>query len=249
MSNWSLVTMGKGCMAHRGEQALAYVRANGLSVATEGLVNFVLPYVIYDLAKHDLGDVKALIASSAPPLAWSLYEFARHRRIDAVSLLALGGIVLSLLAFFGGGSAKFLQLREKLVTVAIGLVFLGSAAIGRPLIYQLARAGLKRRASSELESFEALRDDRGFRRTMMIMTLAWGFGLLADAAVCGVLVFTLSISQYLIVGPIIGYATTGSLGLWTFWYARRRRRLGDARRAAEAEARRPAGSPTAVPSP
>ena len=69
---------------------------------------------------------------------------------------------------------------------------------------------------------------------MMIMTLAWGFGLLTDAAVCGLLVFTLSIRQYLIVGPVIGYATTGGLGLWTFWYAKRRRRMGAVRRAAEA---------------
>ena len=42
-------------------------------------------------------------------------------------MLELGGIVLSLLAFFGSGSARFLQLREKLVTVMIGLVFAGSA--------------------------------------------------------------------------------------------------------------------------
>ena len=113
------------------------------------------------------------------------------------------------------------------------MVFLGSAAIGRPLIYQLARAGLKRRGSSELESFEALRDNRMFKRSMMIMTLAWGFGLLADAAV--------SVSQYLLVGPILGYGTMGGLGLWTFWYAKRRRRLGEASRAAEAEAARVTG--------
>ena len=222
------------------ERALAYLRTNGLSLATEVLVNFLLPYIIYDLAKRDLGDVKALIASSAPPLAWSLYEFGRHRRIDAVSLLALGGIVLSLLAFFGGGSVKFLQLREKLVTVIVALVFLGSAAVGRPLIYQLVRAGLKRRSSSELESFEALRDDGLFKRSMTIMTLVWGFGLLAEAAVSAALVFSLSIGQYLLVAPVLGYATMGGLGLWTFWYAKRRRRIGTARRAAQAEAVRTA---------
>ena len=87
----------------KAERALAYLRQNGLALATEALVNFMLPYLIYQFAKPDLGDVKALIASSAPPLACSLFEFARHRRVDAVSMLALGGIVLSLLDFFGGG--------------------------------------------------------------------------------------------------------------------------------------------------
>jgi hypothetical protein len=35
-------------------------------------------------AKRDLGDVHALIASSGPPIAWSLVEFARQRRVDAI---------------------------------------------------------------------------------------------------------------------------------------------------------------------
>jgi hypothetical protein len=83
--------------------------------------------------------VRALLASSAPPIAWSLVEFARHRRVDALSVLVAAGIVLSLLAMIGGGGPKFLQLRENLVTGIIGLVFLGSA-----LIYQLARAGMRR---------------------------------------------------------------------------------------------------------
>jgi len=109
-------------------------------------------------------------------------------------------------AFFGGGSAKLLQLREKLVTCD-RLVFLGSAAIGRPLIYQLARATIMRRSPHELADFEALRGNLYFRRVMMTMTLVWGFGLLAEAAVAVALVMILSVHNYLIVAPIVGYGT------------------------------------------
>ncbi|HEX3985678.1 MAG TPA: hypothetical protein VHX13_03625 [Acidobacteriaceae bacterium] len=59
-------------------------------------------------------------------------EFVRRRRLDAMSLRVITGIALSLLAFLGGGSVPFLQLRENIVTCLIGLVFLGSAAIIRP---------------------------------------------------------------------------------------------------------------------
>ena len=160
----------------------------------------------------------------------------RHRRVDALSIFVLLGIGLSLLAFFGGGGPRFLQLREKLVTALFAAVFLGSAAIGRPVIYELARSGMARRnQKSELERFESLRNDKYFRGSMMIMTVVWGLGLLADVAVSVALVFQLSIKQYLIVNPIIGYATMGSLSLWAFWYARVRRRAGDARRAAQAK--------------
>jgi hypothetical protein len=217
-------------------KALVYLRENGRTLALEILVNFVLPYAIYALTEKQLGDVKALMASSAPPILWSIVEFVRHRRVDALSLLVLLGIGLSLLAFVGGGGVRFLQLREKLVTVIIGGVFLGSAAIGRPLIYELARASMMRKSSDELEQFQALRDNKYFRRTMTVMTLVWGFGLLADAAVSVALIYSVSIRQYLIVGPIIGYTTMGVLSLWTFWYAQRQRRKGEARRAAAAKA-------------
>ena len=214
------------------DRALDHVRKNGVRMAVEVGINFVLPYVIYDQTKAALGDVDALIASSGPPVVWSLVEFARRRRVDALSMLVLGGIVLSVLAVFGGGSVHLLQLREKLVTALIGMVFLGSAAIGRPLVYQLARAGMVRSGSSELAGFEALRDNAFFRRSMTVMTLVWGFGLVGEAAASCALVYTLSVREYLIVGPVMGNAAMGALGLWTFWFSRRQKRLGQARREA-----------------
>jgi hypothetical protein len=198
------------------------------NIAVEILVNIVLPYLIYVKAEPRLGSVRALLAASVPPILWSGIEFARKRRIDAVSLLVLAGIVLSLLAFFGGGSARFLQLRENLVTGLIGLVFLVSAAMGRPLIYQLARAGKLREDPVEAARFESLRDNPRFRRNMTIMTLVWGFGLLAQTAVACLLVFSLSIPRYLIVSPIVGYSIMGGLALWTFWFVKRIKRSGAA---------------------
>jgi hypothetical protein len=198
------------------------------SIAIELLVNFLLPYVIYVKAEGGLGQVHALLAASLPPIAWSVIEFAQKRRVDAVSILVLAGIFLSLLAFFGGGSVRFLQLRENLVTGLIGLVFLGSAAIGRPLIYQLARAGKLRKSQAEAEEFEALRNKQHFRHGMTVMTLMWGFGLLVQTMVACLLVFSMSIPHYLLVSPIIGYGTMGGLALWTFWYVKRMKRRGAA---------------------
>jgi hypothetical protein len=220
----------------------AWLRENGGRAFVEALVNFILPLAIYNYAEAPLGEVRALLASSAPPILWSLAEFARHRRVDALSLLVVSGIVLSLLAMIGGGGVQFLQLREKLVTGVIGLVFLGSALIGKPLIYQLARATMRRKSEDEAQQFEALQVHAGFRRTMMVMTLVWGIGLLADVAVSVALVFTLSIREYLIVNPILGYGTMGALGLWTALYARRARRGGEARRAAAEAAQLAAGA-------
>lgn len=189
-------------------------------IAIEAGVNFGLPLLIYDRVAPHSGDAVALIASSLPPMLWSLAEFVRRRRVDALSVLVLAGIALSLLAMLGGGSAKFLQLRENLVSALIGLVFLGSAAIGRPLIYQLARAGLVRKSPDEVAAFEAKRDTPRFRRVMTIMTFVWGIGLLASSALACVLVFTLSIHDYMLVSPFVSYGSMGALALWTMWYRR-----------------------------
>jgi hypothetical protein len=207
---------------------IGLIRKISGTLVLEILVNFVLPYVIYIKAEAGIGQAHALMAASLPPIAWSVLEFARKRRVDALSVLVIAGIVLSLLAFLGGGSVRFLQLRENLVTGLIGLVFLGSAAIGRPLIYQLARAGKLRESSAEAARFESLRDKQHFRHGMTIMTLVWGFGLLAQTTLACLLVFRMSIRHYLVVSPIVGYGTMSGLALWTFWYVKGMKRRGAA---------------------
>jgi hypothetical protein len=202
------------------------------NLLAEICVNFVLPYLIYVKTQADIGQVHALLASSVPPILWSILEFVRKRQLDALSLLVIAGIVLSLLAFVGNGSVKFLQLRENLVTGLIGLVFLGSAAIRKPLVYQLARAMMARKSASEADRFASLRGDHYFESSLIIMTLVWGFGLIAETVIACLLVFYIPIAEYLIVSPFLGYGTMAALSAWTFLYAKRRRRIGKAIRAA-----------------
>jgi hypothetical protein len=57
---------------------------------------------------------------------------------------------------------------------------------------------------------------------MMVMTLVWGTCLVLESAVSCALVFTLTIPQYLLVNPIVGYSTAGVLTAWTFWFAKHR---------------------------
>jgi hypothetical protein len=212
--------------------AAAYARAHGVKAGMEVAVNFLLPFLIYSYGASRLGSVQALMAASAPPILWSIGAFIRERKVDAISILVLSGIGLSLIAFAGGGGVKFLQLRENLVVGLVGLVFLGSAAIGRPLIHQLAKAGSRRRSAERGEAFEALGDDVRFRGAMTAATLAWGLGLVAACALNCALVFMMSIKQFLLISAPIGYGTVGLLTAWTFWYVPRARREAEARQAA-----------------
>jgi hypothetical protein len=217
--------------------ALAYIRAHGMKVVLEAGANFVLPFLIYSVANEGLGAVPALMVASAPPIAWSVIGFLRERKLDALSILVLAGIALSLLAFAGGGGIKVLQLRENLVGGVIGLAFLGSAAIGRPLIDLLAQARMRRGAPEKAAALEALREDAGFRAALTLATLVWGVGLLAVCAVNCALVFVVSIKTYLLIGGPISYGAIGLMSAWTFWYMPRVRRQVEVRLVAAASDR------------
>jgi len=207
----------------------AYLRAHGVKLALELAFNFLFPFLIYSSVAGRLGPAPALMIASAPPIAWSIAGFIRQRKIDAISVLVLAGIALSLLAFAGGGGVKVLQLRENLVSGLVGLVFLGSAAIGRPLILQLSRAGARRRGAESVAAIDALGGDPGFRGAMTAATLVWGFGLTAVCALECALVFMVSIRQFLLISGPVSYGGIGLMTAWTFWYVPRALRAAHAR--------------------
>jgi hypothetical protein len=68
------------------------------------------------------------------------------------------------------------------------------------------------------------------RRTNMVMTLVWGFVLAVDFMVSVMLIYAVTVADYLVIGPIVGYVTIGGLAGWTVLYRRRRTRLAVALR-------------------
>ena len=199
-------------------------------VTAELACNLLLPWICYRLAKPHLGQVHAIMASAVPPMLWSLVQFARARKIDAISAIVLGGIALSLAGFALGGSPKLLLMRESLVTGLIGVAFIISTLIGKPLMLVLAKASLQRQSPQDGADLASLATKPLFRRMMLVMTLVWGIGFIAETAARATLVFMLPVGRFLIIGPIVGYGTIALLIGWTFLYGmvmEKRGALGD----------------------
>ena len=199
-----------------------WLRRNWLRVGLDLAANFAAPVLIFGWAQPQWGEARALLASSVAPVLWGIGTFARERKVDALSVIALAGISLSLLTFVGGGSAQLIALKEKMVTLLFAFAFLGSAMIGKPLIYPLARATMARQSKEAAENFDRRRDEAPVRYTVTVMTWVWGLGLLADALLSILLVYSLPMRLYLIAGPLLSYATFGGLAAWTFLYRRYR---------------------------
>lgn len=194
------------------------------SLIFELAFNFALPWLAYRLALPHWGQLGALYASAAPPILWSVIEFLQHRRIDALSALVLLGIALSCGATALGGSPRLLLMRESMVSGSIGVAFLLSLLLARPLTFYLARATVARQRDGGADSIERLwRDSAPFRRVIRLVTLIWGAGLTGENLLRAWLAWHWPVERYLVVAPLIGYGIYGALLLWTFWFRTRMR--------------------------
>ncbi|AJY10944.1 hypothetical protein K6W16_06090 [Burkholderia dolosa] len=190
----------------------------------ELVVNLLLPWAAYRIAHPHFGETGALYASAVPPIVWSIVEFVRSRRVDAVAAVVLFGIALSIAGMALGGSSRTLLMRESLASGAIGVVFLLSMFRERPLIFYLARATVAREMPGGAARFETVwAEQPGLRQMLRLMTFVWGACMTLEMLLRCWMVATWPVERVLVVSPIIGYSVFGSLLLWTFWYRRRMR--------------------------
>lgn len=187
--------------------------------------NFLAPYLVYETLHTHYGDTKALLASIVPPLLWSGYELIKTKKLDALSIVIIASILFTVVATAIGGSARLIQVRDALVTGAIGVMFLASLAFEKPLIFYLACATSGRRTDANAPDFEALWHKPTAPRTFKLITGIWGVGLVLQTALLCVLAYQWSISRYLLVSPFISYGLIGGLTAWSFWYGDKRRKV------------------------
>jgi intracellular septation protein A len=195
-------------------------------VALDFLVNLGGPFLVYQSAAGHMSETAALMLSSAPPILWSIGQLIWSRKLDALSLLVIAGIALSLGATLLGGSPRLLLIRESFITGIFGLVFLGSLLFPKPLVFYLAKATVAKQQMKQ-EVFESNWSIAGFRFTFYLMTIVWGAGLLFEATLKIVLAFTIQTGLFLVVSPIISYSIYFGLFGWSIWYGNQRRKLGE----------------------
>jgi intracellular septation protein A len=187
----------------------------------EIFANFLAPYLVYEALDARYGDTNALIASVGPPLLWSVYELAKTRRLDAISLVVVGTILLTVVATACGGSARLIQIRDALVTGAVGIAFLVSLTFKQPLIFFLARAAMARNAEGAAE-YETIWGRPGVPEVFRWLTLVWGLGLAGQTAAMCYLAWIWPISRYLLVSPVVSFAIFGVLMAGSLAYIARR---------------------------
>jgi hypothetical protein len=156
----------------------------------------------------------------APLIAWMAWDLARHWHFDALSALVLVGTTASLVTVLVSSATRKHLLEEPLVSGMIGLAFLASLAMRRPLVFYLARSTLAREGNTNAARFENWwRTRPDLRRHIRLMTLVWGLGLAVENLLRGYFVWTgPSEHRAFAMSRAIQYAVYGALTGWSIWY-------------------------------
>ena len=204
------------------------------------------PLLAYHLLQSNgVGTVAALVLSGVFPAVGVIIGVIRHRRVDAVGVLVLAGIVVGAVLGLVSDNARLVLDEGSVSTGVFGLICLASLATDKPLMYRFALEFIGPDTERGRE-FAALRQYREFRRAFVVITVVWGTAYLVEAAARVVIVQSASAGTALAVSKVTPYAVAAVLIAWTVGYGRYQGRKGERMAAAYAAAAAPASDDAAV---
>lgn len=173
-------------------------------------LNIVLPTVTFFVLTQTahLGEVAALILSGIWPLVEIAVTVARQRHVDEFSVFVLIGIVVAVVTAVFSDSARAVFLKDSLTSGLIGLAFLATLVVGRPLTFYLGRRFATDGSKAQRDWWDGLWRHPQFRRVQRQLGAAWGLALLGEAAVRAVLTATLGVAPMVAVNNTVPYLVT-----------------------------------------
>ena len=181
------------------------------------------PWLGYEwLHARGWSEMQALMAVTVIPLSWGLLTLIVKRKWDPIAVVSAVGMGISLAVCALASDVRALQVRDSYVTLLVGLLFLFSAAIRRPVLIWFARV----QAPEEHREVLGQRFEHPeVRHTFTVLTVGWGLVSVAEFAVKLWMIEVYPIKTVLAVSPWVMNGMIGLTVLWTFWYVRRRRRM------------------------
>jgi hypothetical protein len=206
------------------------------SIAMIAIFDIGGPLLAYHLLQSNgVGPVPALVLSGVFPAIGVILGIIRHRRVDAVGVLVLAGIVVGAVVGLVSHNPKLVLDEGSVSTGVFGLICLGSLATDKPMMYRFALEFMGPDTERGRE-FADLRQYKEFRRAFVVITVVWGTAYLVEAAVRVLIVQETSAGTALAVSKVLPYAVAAVLIAWTVGYGRLQKRRGDRMAAAYAAA-------------
>ncbi|RKP46145.1 VC0807 family protein [Pararobbsia silviterrae] len=184
-------------------------------------VNVAMPAAAYRLAFGHYGLEGALVASAIPLVVWMGIDIVRFGHFDALSALALAAIALSLLIVVSVPEHWIVAVQDPLVSGLIGVLFLLSLGLRRPIVFYLARSTMAReKQGKEYEFDEMWRTRPDVVRSIRLMTVVWGVGFIGENVVRLWITYGATRDSADRISMCVRYGTYLALTAWTVYYRR-----------------------------
>jgi hypothetical protein len=208
-------------VAEQSDPVRAVFRGFLLDIA----VNASCPIVLYRLSKRYVSpsEFTALVAATTFPIAKSIFDVAKRRRVDPVAVIVLLGIGASAIALLAGGSPRLLLMRESFFTALFGLACFGSLLLPRPMMFYFGRYFMAGGDPTRRRRYEASWALPEVRFANRLVTVVWGSVYLGEFAVRLALIFLVPVAWVLVISPLLLGSVTLVTIVWTFRYAKRAR--------------------------
>jgi hypothetical protein len=180
------------------------------------IINWLVPLLLYMLLRNTFSnDTTALAVSGVIPAIWTIVLWLWHRQVNWIGVIAIVGLLIAIVfsALLGGGSLP-LKLYHPVISGTVGLIFLISVVIRKPLMIVLLKkfkAGDPNRFSNPV-----------INRKVTIVTAVFGSTLLLDALIHIMMALTLSTGIYLFMSRIVTIAMLVILFFTSKWVMRRK---------------------------
>ena len=176
------------------------------------------PLLAYSLLRSaGMSAVAALVISGVLPALGIVIGALADRRLDVIGVVVLAGLLVGTLLGLTSHNARLYLLEGSVPSAVFALGCLFSLRLRRPLIFRLAVEILGPDTRKGRDVIAAWRYP-GFRRAFRMLTVAWGAGYLAEAAIRVAVVTTTSTGIALVCSKLIPYVFAVALSAWTLVY-------------------------------
>jgi hypothetical protein len=190
------------------------------------LINGILPVVAYWLLRPYVGsDTIALGLAAGIPICWGVVQMIRSRRVEGLTVVVIVGFLVAFLISLAAKDNPLpLKLYGSVTAAVLGIAFLVSIALRRPLVLTLLRI-LARYEPMLVTVLEKVSRESASLRRLNVVTAIIGSTLLVDAVAHATVAILLPTGSYLIVVRLVNLVIRGAGAIALIWYIRRWRAL------------------------
>lgn len=182
--------------------------------------------VYYALRSSGASTVVALVVSGLLPAVGIGLGVLWHRRVDAIGVLVLSGIVVGAVVGLASGSVRWVLLDGTVPTAVLAVACFGSLLTGRPLMFRMALQFVGTE-SGQGRDFESKWQYREFRHIFVLITVVWGAAFLAETVAQIVIIESASPDVAKTTANTMPIAVAAVMVGWTVMYGRWQRARGE----------------------